>query len=430
MPGKTGKKGNKKGKKKGASKKLPGRNETAEVVVKRLLKCYEKNCAFTESQMCPGIRDGMKKCIENNSLLVKFILQAPDVVVPDTPPILLDPLLATLRYERYTFIRDLHIWDYPMSYNTVASVALLMEKRFYPIRELEMMDCLLTAPHIERLSRSFRASQSLTTVSFDYNEFGDEGCYKLCLGLSGNVNVVSVSLCYCGLGVISGKLLGEMVSTTAVRDLYLDGNDLECEGVMELIQRCADMAENEAFEREEMARRKAEQEAEEEALRKTGRYSPLRGDLSMGSGTDSARSPSPSAKKKKKKKGKKKKKKEPPPPPRVGPWISKLHIANNGIDGYGKGANFAPVICMKLISSLIMNSDCFAEIDLEDNLIGDLAGRELLEALEKRAEAKLPSMKVRTTHRLNTETFSAIVKLGAGLKKKKKKGKGKKKKKK
>lgn len=81
MPGKTGKKGKKKGKKKGASKKLPGRNETAEVVVKRLLKCYEKNCAFTESQMCPGIRDSMKKCIENNSLLVKVIIRTRYLVI-------------------------------------------------------------------------------------------------------------------------------------------------------------------------------------------------------------------------------------------------------------------------------------------------------------------------------------------------------------
>lgn len=55
----------------------------------------------------------------------QFILQAPDVVVPDTPPILLDPLIATIRIERYTFIRDLHIWDYPMSHDTVASVVIM-----------------------------------------------------------------------------------------------------------------------------------------------------------------------------------------------------------------------------------------------------------------------------------------------------------------
>ena len=47
-----------------------------------------------------------------------------------------------------------------------------------------------------------------------------------------------------------------------------------------------------------------------------------------------------------KKKGKKKK--EPAGPPPVGPWVHKLHLADNGIDGYGDGGSFAPVICMRL----------------------------------------------------------------------------------
>jgi len=45
---------------------------------------------------------------------------------------------------------------------------------------------------------------------------------------------------------------------------------------------------------------------------------------------------------------KKKKKKEPPAPPRVGPWIHKLHIADNAIDNLAYGAKYAPVICMRL----------------------------------------------------------------------------------
>lgn len=36
---------------------------------------------------------------------------------------------------------------------------------------------------------------------------------------------------------------------------------------------------------------------------------------------------------------------------------------------------------------------------------------------------KMGSIKCRTTHRMNAETFSAICKMGAGMKKKKKKGK-------
>lgn len=46
------------------------------------------------------------------------------------------------------------------------------------------------------------------------------------------------------------------------RDLYLDGNDLECEGAMDLIKQCVSQAEEEAFARAEEARLKAEAEAE------------------------------------------------------------------------------------------------------------------------------------------------------------------------
>lgn len=47
-----------------------------------------------------------------------------------------------------------------------------------------------------------------------------------------------------------------------------------------------------------------------------------------------------------------------------------------------------------------------------------------MEALNQRKEAGHPSMKMSVTHRMNSETFASIMKLGAGLKKKgKKKGK-------
>ena len=46
--------------------------------------------------------------------------------------------------------------------------------------------------------------------------------------------------------------------------------------------------------------------------------------------------------------GKKKKKKEPPPPPPVGPWIYKLHLADNGIDCHCPGGSFAPIVSMKV----------------------------------------------------------------------------------
>lgn len=76
---------------------------------------------------------------------------------------------------------------------------------------------------------------------------------------------------------------------------------------------------------------------------------------------------------------------------------------------------------------ILQHSSCFLELDLDDNLIGDLGGRDIMEGLKARKEEDLPGVKVSVTHRMNGDTFDEIVKLGSGLqKKKKKKGKGKK----
>ena len=65
MPPKKGKKG--KGKKKGKKKSKGPAN--SDEIVKRLLKCYERNCYLTDSQMCPGIKKNMLACIENKAIL-------------------------------------------------------------------------------------------------------------------------------------------------------------------------------------------------------------------------------------------------------------------------------------------------------------------------------------------------------------------------
>ena len=37
-------------------------------------------------------------------------------------PVLIEPLLACLRQERYIFIKDLYIWQYPMIYENAATL--------------------------------------------------------------------------------------------------------------------------------------------------------------------------------------------------------------------------------------------------------------------------------------------------------------------
>ena len=64
MPKKSGKKGKGKGKKK-AKKTVAG----AENIVHSLLKCYERNCGLTESQISPRIKNALRACKENETVL-------------------------------------------------------------------------------------------------------------------------------------------------------------------------------------------------------------------------------------------------------------------------------------------------------------------------------------------------------------------------
>nr|KAG5698008.1 hypothetical protein BaRGS_005826 [Batillaria attramentaria] len=230
-----------------------------------------------------------------------FIFEPVPVEKEGDLPALFEPFLMSLRQERYVHIKDLYVWDYPISYENMANFGLFLEKPYYKLRLIEFMDCLIEPLSVKRFAAAFCFCDQLTTLNLDYNEFGDEGALYLCQGLRGNTTLLSLSLCYCQLGVVSGSYLGGVLSTTAVRDLYLDGNNLQCEGTMELIKLCVDQAEFEAFQREEEARRKAEEEALKAQEEKENRYhsgTDVSGDDVGGQGSD--KSPPGSAKKKKK----------------------------------------------------------------------------------------------------------------------------------
>jgi len=373
----------------------------------------------------------MKICIEADNLLAKIVLEPnPPKLIPaatsadtastvEPPPVqlkvTLEPLLLSIRQERYSFIKDLHIWNIPLRHEQVASLALVIEKNICKLQHVELMSCTVGAEAAKRLTLSFNHCPTISRVTLDYNEFGDAGCAGICEALQGNHTLVSLSMCYCGLEVHSGHLLGDLVAATALRELYVDGNDLLCEGAMELIRICADQAALEAYEREEIKRKK------EEAILES-RDDPYAPYASTGPSREGSAKPT----KKKKKKGKKSK--EPPGPPPAGPWIRKLHLAENGLDTFGSNGPYGPLTCMRLYRKLITHSSCLEELDLDDNILTELAAREVLEALQDRDKCKLSSLKLKTTHRLSGDLFGEIFKLGAGLKKKKK-GKGKKKKK-
>ena len=56
-------------------------------------------------------------------------------------PILIESFLAAVRQERYTFIKDLYIWKYPMSYENTATLVNYMYTIYTLQQLLYSHDC-------------------------------------------------------------------------------------------------------------------------------------------------------------------------------------------------------------------------------------------------------------------------------------------------
>ncbi|CAH2246511.1 Hypothetical predicted protein [Pelobates cultripes] len=407
----------KKNKKKGKESK-----EVNTAVLKRFLKTYENHCSGAQSLASPTITRALKKCIQTETRYVKIILSCLENPPEDTPPVLLQPLLMTIRDERYMLGTEFHIWGIPLSNQDVASLAILLElngRTCYPFCKLDAIDCSIDVWSSQRLGRAIKYSQ-LTSISLDYNDLHDEGVQGLVDGLEGNKKVVSLSLCYCNLGPTSGKLLGNVLAETAVSELYLDGNYLECSGAVDLITVIAEYAQSQVSEEKvDAATNLAHQILE--ADQSVGIHTAVSGHSANTAQPENKLGKS-IGKKKGKRKGKKKQKTICVP----GPWVSKLHLADNGIDSRGKEGEIRVLEFTQLLSCLIRYSEQLSELNLDDNCLGQLAANDILEALTERNTRKLPRLKIRVIEQIPAAIFKEILKQSGKLKVSKKKRKKKK----
>ncbi|XP_007893444.2 uncharacterized protein LOC103179809 isoform X2 [Callorhinchus milii] len=357
-------------------KQKTGKRNSAVVsgILQKFLNTYKRNCAQSLCTTSPKLRQDLRRCIEKGAILTKLIVARPEVSEDDSLPVSLKPLLMTIREERYMHGKELCVWDVPLTNQDIAELAIIIElhgRTSYPFSKVELMDCGIDAWSVERFGKAVNFSV-LICIVLDYNEIAIDGLRGLCHGLEGNTRLLTLSMCYCNLGPASGPLLGNLVTKTAIRDVFLDGNDLQCEGASKLIEPIA-------------------QQAGTEAQSKVNKGKRSRKEL-----------------------------------PEVASWVSKLHLADNGIDGRGKDGNIAPMQFTQMVCQLIRFSNHLTELDLDDNCLGELCGKELLNALKERKEAKMPSLKIKVTAQMNADTFSKIVKCNRKLKKVKKKKKRKK----
>ncbi|XP_019388545.1 PREDICTED: uncharacterized protein LOC109308599 isoform X4 [Crocodylus porosus] len=354
-------------------------------ILKTFMKTYERHCALSQSSVSVTIKQSLKRCLGNEIALTKFVLTSSENSKGDVQPVSLTPLLRTIRDERYMLGKELCVWGIQLSNQDIANLALLLEQdgcTTYPFCSLEIIHTVIDAWSVERLGAALPVS-NLSSIVLDYTKFGDKRINGLVSGLKGNRKLLTLSLCYCNLGPESGTELGPIVAQTAICNLYLNGNNLQCLGALELIKPIAVYANNLARDKET----------------NTMKFSNATGHQMH--------------------EGSKKRKKN----PEIGSWLVKLRLADNGIDGRGKGGQNMVLEFTQFLIYLIKYSEHLMELDLDGNAIGELCSADVKDALKERLNAKMPNLTIKVTYQISSETFGSIFKNGKKSKSTRKKKK-------
>ncbi|XP_012502864.1 PREDICTED: uncharacterized protein LOC105812859 [Propithecus coquereli] len=302
-------------------------------ILQNFLKTYEKHCAQSQTSMCPAIKRDLKSSIDSERVLTKFTFVRPDDSLPTTLPVSLEPLLMTIRDECYRLGKEICIWGLQLSNPEIARLALFLEpkgRNTCPFTTLEIIDCKMDLWSLGRLGKGLQFS-SLHSLVLDYCKFGNEEIQSIFSGLENNQRLQGLSLRYCGLGPQSRPQLASVISQSAVCELHLDGNYLQCSGALALLRPLAEYAEMQ--EKGQLATASPDTRNPPQLLPTGQRRSSTLNQTTKSSEVVTVKTTSG---KKKRKKGIKKKSKG---LSEAGPWLVKLHLADNGIDGKGRGEN-------------------------------------------------------------------------------------------
>ncbi|XP_045395315.1 uncharacterized protein LOC123630070 [Lemur catta] len=386
-------------------------------ILQKFLKTYEKHCAQSQTSVCPAIERDLKSSIDRDRVLKKFTFVRPDDSPPTTLSVSLEPLLMTIRDECYTLGKEICIWGLQLSNPEIARLASFLELKgctTCPFTTLEIVDCKMDLWSVGRLGKALQFS-SLHSLVLDYCKFGNEEIESIFAGLENNQRLQGLSLRYCGLGPQSGPRLASVISQSAVCELHLDGNYLQCSGALALLRPLAEYAEMQG---------KGQQATASPDTRNPCQLLPAgqRGSSTLNQITKSSEAVTvkTTSGKKKRKKGIKKKNEG---LTEAGPWLVKLHLADNGIDGKGRGENDL-LEFTQILTHVIKYSAHLREIDLGNNVLGEMAAADILEALRARKTGRLPILKITVTPQISSDTFRSIwensKKSGITRKKKKK----------
>ncbi|XP_032265089.1 uncharacterized protein LOC116635280 [Phoca vitulina] len=370
-------------------------------VLQKFLKTYEKHCAQTQTSVCPAIRQDLKTSLNNEQILRKFMLVRPEDSPTSILPISLEPLLMTIRDECYMLGKEICIWSLQLSNPEIARLASLLEwkgRAACPFTSLELIDCRMDLWSLGRLGRALPCS-CLRSLVLDYCRFGNEEIESIFSGLENNQRLQTLSLRYCGLGPQSGPRLGAIIYQSSICELHLDGNYLQCSGALTLLRPIAEYAKTQG--RDQPATSLPDPGSPPQQLQAKQRGSSTLNQITKSPGALTGKTTSG---KERRKKGIKKIKDLTD----AGPWLVKLYLADNGIDGKGKEGENGLLEFTQILTCLITSSAHLREIDLGNNVLGEMAVTDILEALRARKTGKLPVLKIMVTPQVSSETFRSI----------------------
>ncbi|XP_047732189.1 uncharacterized protein LOC125175565 isoform X4 [Prionailurus viverrinus] len=339
-------------------------------ILQKFLKTYQKHCAQTQTSVCPAIKQDLKTSINNEQILRKFMLVRPDDSPPSILPISLEPLLMTIRDECYLLGKEICIWGLQLSNPEIARLASLLElkgRATCAFTTLELIDCRMDLWSLQRLGRALPCSY-LHSLVLDYCRFGNEEIESIFSGLENNQRLQVLSLRYCGLGPQNGAQLGSIICQSSICELHLDGNYLQCSGALALLRPIAEYAEMQGKDQPDTRNSPQQLQAKQRASSTSNR-------ITKPSGAETGKTASG---KERRKKGIKKIKDS------TGPWLVKLYLADNGIDGKGKEGENGLLEFTQILTCLIKYSAHLREIDLGNNVLGEMAATDILEALRAR----------------------------------------------
>jgi len=230
--------GKKKGKKSG-KKKDGEADPKKQEMIKRLNTGYTKRLEKYHSQEpLPNVAAILKVAVKAAGEIPQLIFTSADLKGPHGSSRLL-PLFEALKETGYPALREVFFWNTLIENNDVLVLANYLEKK-QPDQNLtavEFLDNAFTPFGCQRIGQALTFNKTITKLTINHNDIGDDGAIKLMQGLSLNQTLATLNLDYCEIGRDGAEAIGRGIATnTSVTEIFLNGNTVGASGAMLMAQ--------------------------------------------------------------------------------------------------------------------------------------------------------------------------------------------------